>query len=151
MSQETTCLTADADASDVATSLVYTACRLWIGTSTKVWKEVAQILSTNRIPTRTTEWRNEYRVKISKHEDRGLSQSTGAHKDQERSHEAVLQKAREKSISGTTAGTWLGPPTKPDPERWLPKFERSYARRRRNRGGQGAQGGVSGKTPRNSM
>jgi len=38
-------------------------------------------------------------------------------------------------------------PTKPDPERWLPKYERSYARRRRNRGGthKGAQGGVSEK------
>ena len=38
-------------------------------------------------------------------------------------------------------------PTKPDPERWLPKYERSYARRRRQqkqgRVHRGAQGGVS--------
>ena len=38
-------------------------------------------------------------------------------------------------------------PTKPDPERWLPKYERSYSRRRRHRGGphKGAQGGISQK------
>jgi signal recognition particle subunit SRP72 len=59
-----------------------------------------------------------------------------------RSHEAVLRRRarkREEFLKKDGIST-----KKPDPERWLPKHERSYyAKRRRNR--KGAQGGVSEK------
>jgi signal recognition particle subunit SRP72 len=71
---------------------------------------------------------------------------------QRRSRESVLRqrgKRREQYLEELEKkGLYRrDPPTKPDPERWLPKYERSYARRRRNRGGahKGAQGGVSEK------
>lgn len=55
-----------------------------------------------------------------------------------RQREEYLEKLQAKGLPTTS---------KPDPERWLPKYERSYARRRRHRGGphKGAQGGVSEK------
>ena len=72
-----------------------------------------------------------------------------------KSHEAVLrQRARKREVYLTKLeekGLYRRDrPSKPDPERWLPKYERSYARRRRNRGAtsqqhKGAQGGVSEK------
>lgn len=59
-----------------------------------------------------------------------------------RSHEAVLRRRARKREEYLKKGDISG--KKPDPERWLPKHERSYyARRRRNR--KGAQGGVSEK------
>jgi tetratricopeptide (TPR) repeat protein len=73
-------------------------------------------------------------------------------KKTKKSHEAVLrmrERKREEYLAGLQKkGLYrVDRPSKPDPERWLPKFERSYARRRRNRGGphKGAQGGVSEK------
>jgi len=62
----------------------------------------------------------------------------------ERKREEHLAKLEEKGLYRKDR------PVKPDPERWLPKYERSYSRRRRHnaRAGQqhkGAQGGVSEK------
>ena len=66
-----------------------------------------------------------------------LSEEDGKKK---RSHEAVLRRRARKREEYLKKGDFSG--KKPDPERWLPKHERSYyARRRRNR--KGAQGGVS--------
>lgn len=78
-----------------------------------------------------------------------------------KSREAVLRrraKKREMYVAELQRKGVYNPdhPSKPDPERWLPKYERSYNRRRRNnnsnnngvsRGGihKGAQGGISDK------
>lgn len=66
-----------------------------------------------------------------------------------KSHDAVLRRrARQRDAylaKLEAAGNYTKDrPSKPDPERWLPKYERSGARRRRNQQQhKGAQGGVS--------
>ncbi|KAL7571041.1 hypothetical protein ACA910_003758 [Epithemia clementina (nom. ined.)] len=68
----------------------------------------------------------------------------------QRSHDAVLRRRARKREEYLAHLEEINSPLRsqqPDPERWLPKFERSYNRRRRNRQQQqqhkGAQGGVS--------
>jgi signal recognition particle subunit SRP72 len=67
-----------------------------------------------------------------------------------KSHEAVLRRRARKRDEYLTALDEKGlyrkdRPSKPDPERWIPKYERAYSRRRRHRGTGAAQGGVSEK------
>ena len=71
-----------------------------------------------------------------------------------KSHDAILRRrARERQAhleKLTTQGLYRPDrPVQPDPERWLPKYERSYNRKRRNKAQsqqhRGAQGGVSDK------
>jgi tetratricopeptide (TPR) repeat protein len=69
-----------------------------------------------------------------------------------KSQESILRhraKKREQHLARLAEKGQYDPdrPPKVDPERWLPKFERSYSRRRRNRGAhhKGSQGGVSEK------
>jgi signal recognition particle subunit SRP72 len=67
-----------------------------------------------------------------------------------KSHEAVLRRrARQReAYLAELEKRGLKHTTHPDPERWLPKYERSYNRRRRGKGGgvhKGAQGGISDK------
>jgi signal recognition particle subunit SRP72 len=66
-----------------------------------------------------------------------------------KSHEAVLrQRAKKREIYlASLDQKGLRRATHPDPERWLPKYERSHNRRRKHKGGphKGSQGGVSDK------
>lgn len=64
-----------------------------------------------------------------------------------KSHEAVLRRRARKREEYVAQLERRGlRRTQPDPERWLPKYERSYNRRRRQKGPhKGAQGGVSDK------
>jgi signal recognition particle subunit SRP72 len=73
-----------------------------------------------------------------------------AGKKSKKSHAAVLRqraRKREKYLAEQEKKGLLKPDAKPDPERWLPKYERSNARRRKSRGQPkgGAQGGISEK------
>lgn len=75
---------------------------------------------------------------------------TGDAKKSKKSHAAVLrQRARKREIylaEQEKKGTSKPGTAVPDPERWLPKYERSNARRRKNRDQhKGAQGGASEK------
>jgi signal recognition particle subunit SRP72 len=66
-----------------------------------------------------------------------------------KSHEQILrQRARQREVYlAALDQKGLRRATHPDPERWLPKYERSYNRRRKHKGGphKGSQGGVSDK------
>ena len=71
-------------------------------------------------------------------------------KQKKKSHEAVLRRRARKRAEYVADLEQRGIANKLDPERWLPKYERSANRRRRNRGAvggahKGAQGGVSEK------
>ena len=85
----------------------------------------------------------------------GLAEATsasGTKHTNKKSHEAVLRRRARKREEYLAELEEKKSPLRtqmPDPERWLPKYERSYNRRRRNRQNQqqhkGAQGGVSEK------
>jgi hypothetical protein len=121
----------------------------------KVWTEVSPDLvdeEDSDVNGAELEKRELPRLKISKSRKTDTPAIDEGPTKTKKSHEAVLRR-REKTRDAYLAGLQqkglyrVDRPTKPDPERWLPKFERSYARRRRNRGGphKGAQGGVSEK------
>lgn len=89
---------------------------------------------------------------MSRNNDMIIDQSSTDQKRKKKSHDAILRRRarkREEHLANLHKRGVYNPdhPTKPDPERWLPKYERSYNRRRRNKGGvhKGAQGGVSDK------
>ena len=82
----------------------------------------------------------------------GLTETSSGVKTNKKSHEAVLRRRarkREEYLAKLEETKSPFRTQQPDPERWLPKYERSYNRRRRNRQNQqqhkGAQGGVSEK------
>lgn len=81
----------------------------------------------------------------------GLATTVDATKKSKKSHAAVLRRRARKreTYLAELAKKGASPlvAAVPDPERWIPKYERSNARRRKNRGPhhKGAQGGVSEK------
>ena len=82
------------------------------------------------------------------------STSSNTKQDSSKSHGAILRRRardRQTHLDRLAALGLYRPdrPVPPDPERWLPKYERSYNRKRRSKGQsqqhRGAQGGVSEK------
>ena len=80
--------------------------------------------------------------------DVGSGDGNNHDNSKKKSHEAVLRRRARKreAYLATLDQRGLRRTEHPDPERWLPKYERSYNRRRRNKNAhKGAQGGVSDK------